>query len=122
MIFNEINDNFRKVLIKNITTDKMLFIIDGKFNKEIYFKTFDENNSELFVWYITIINKEITFYSNRAYLGVSKFNKKAVAEKYMKRWTFEKINNKYKFYFENIKNYLTFEKNRAKVKEINEDY
>ena len=122
MIFNEINDNFRKVLIKNITTDKMLFIIDGKFNKEIYFKTVDENNSELFVWYITIINKEITFYSNRAYLGVSKFNKKAVAEKYMKRWTFEKINNKYKFYFENIKNYLTFEKNRAKVKEINEDY
>ena len=41
----------------------------------------------------------------------------------MKRWIFEKIDNRYKFYFENSKNYLTFEKNRAKVKEFeNEDY
>ena len=95
MIFDEINDNFRKVLIKNIKTDKMLCIE----NKQIYFKPFDKNKDISFVWFITIIDNEITFYSNGAYLSVSKYNKNVVGEKYMKRWIFEKIKNRYKFYF-----------------------
>ena len=120
MIFNEINDNFRKVLIKNIKTDKML-CIENK--QQIYFKSFDENKIYSLVWFITIIDNEITFYSNGAYLGVSKFTKNVVGEKYMKRWKFEKTNNRYKFNFENSKNYLTFEKNMAKVKVYKtEDY
>ena len=119
MLFNEINDNFRKVLIKNIKNGKMLCIE----NKQIYFNSFDENKDISFIWFITIIDNEITFYSNGVYLGVSKLNNNIVGEKYMKRWAFEKINNRYKFYFENCKNYLTFEKNMAKVKVCEtEDY
>ena len=97
MIFDEINDNFRKVLIKNKKADKMLCIE----NEQIYFKSFDENKDISFVWFITIIDNEITFYSNGVYLGVDKFNEKVVGEKYMKRWSFEKINDRYKFYFVN---------------------
>ena len=110
MIFDEINDNFRKVLINNIKANKMLCIE----NEQIYFKSFDKNKDISFVWFITIIDNEITFYSNGVYLSVDKFNEKVVGEKYMKRWSFEKVNNRYKFYFENTKKCLTLDKNKNK--------
>ena len=122
LIFQEINDNFRKVIIKNKKNDKVLCVEKSKPNIKISFQSCIGKSSDLFLWDVTIIDNEITFYSNGIYLGVSTFTKNAFAEKYMKIWKFEIIGKKYKFFFENKKNVLTVEGNRAKVKEFeNED-
>ena len=121
LIFQEINDNFRKVIIKNKKNDKVLCVEKSKPNIKISFQSCNGKSSDLFLWDVTIIDNEITFYSNGIYLGVSTFNKKAFAEKYMKIWKFEIIGKKYKFFFENKKNVLTVEGNRAKVKEFEKE-
>ena len=71
------------------------------------------------IWYITIIDNEITLYSNGFYLDAD-INKRIVKESpYMKRWKYELKDKNYSIYFEDKSNMLTIDGGKALIK--NED-
>ena len=107
LIFEDISDNFRRVIIKNITNNYLLLV--DKPNREVTLK--ENNNKEIdsFIWYVTIIGDEITFYSNESYLGVNEEDNQNVnGQEFMKRWKFElQQDNMYIFYYGNKNCILT---------------
>ena len=115
----EINPNFKKVMIKNIKNSNLL-CMDEKGNISFQQKTNNANYS--FIWYITILNNQFTFFMNQYYLGFNLKDKTVTKEEYMKIWNFEKKNNYYIFYFENESNIITDNKNHAIIQNKNENY
>ena len=116
IIFEEINPHFRKVTIKNIKTSNLLCM---DYLGNIIFlpqkKIINDNYS--YIWYITILDNEITFYNNQFYLGINPKEKKVVKEEFMKKWKFNIIEKTsyYFFYYENESNILTENNNQALV-------
>ena len=83
-------------------------------NGEILFKSADNLNIDLYLWYITIFGNEITLFSNGLYLGANIESKKVISEKYMKIYFFEKTNNnQYILYYNNKNNVLTINGSNA---------
>ena len=83
-------------------------------NGEISIEKDEKIGSESFIWYVTMINSEITFYSNNLYLSMDKSN--LISSKYMIIWKYEKKEDKYLFYFNKKENTLTVKKNKAIIK------
>ena len=76
----------------------------------------------LYFWYITIKDNEITLYSNGYYLGTNIEFKKIKRKKYMKIFKYEKIkNNEYLIYYYDKKNVLTINNNDAILDEEKSD-
>ena len=111
IIFEEISENFKKVMIKNIEYNNFLKMNE---NGEISIEKDEKIGSESLIWYVTMINSEITFYSNNLYLSMDK--SKLISSKYMKIWKYEKKEDKYLFYFNKKENTLTVKKNKAIIK------
>ena len=96
--------NFKKVTISN-SYNKVILCMNS--DSEPCFKSVD-NDVNSYIWYITLMDNEITLYSNGNYLGVNTNSKKATREEFMKTFKFEKIGkNDYIFYFDDKNNVLT---------------
>ena len=115
IIFEEINPHFRKVTIKNIKTSNLLCM--NYFGNIIFLPQKNINDNYSYIWYITILDNEITFYNNQFYLGINPKEKKVVKEEFMKKWKFNIIEKTsyYFFYYENESNILTENNNQALV-------
>jgi hypothetical protein len=111
IIFEEVCPNFRKVIIKNKNSKKQLFM-----DKDRTVKLVDENEVSSVLWYITLINDEMTLFSNGFYLNYDEANNKVEGFQYMKRWKVEKEEENYYFYYENKNNILTISGENAIVK------
>jgi len=115
LIFNDNNENFRRVMIVNKFGAKALYVKDGK----VKLKSVLGLKADSSIWYITIIDNEITLYSNGFYLDAD-INKRIVKESpYMKRWKYELKDKNYSIYFEDKSNMLTIDGDKALLK--NED-
>ena len=113
LVFEEICPYFRKVIIKNRQNKKVLFM---EKNGEAIFKPSGKINTELFIWYITLINNEITMFSNESYLY---YDRKSDTAKYkaMEYFKYEKKDNNYLIYYQNKKNVLTVKGNNVAFEE-----
>ena len=104
IIFGGPSPNFKKVIISN-SYNKVILCMNS--DSEPCFKSVD-NDVNSYIWYITLMDNEITLYSNGNYLGVNTNSKKATREEFMKTFKFEKIgNNDYIIYFDDKNNVLT---------------
>ena len=72
-----------------------------------------------FIWYITIIDNEITLFSNEFYLDFDKNEGIVKGSPYMKRWKCEIKNSYYSIYFEDKNNMLTIEGDKALIRNEN---
>ena len=103
--FRESSPYFKKVIIKNNFNNSILCM---KNDSEPCFKSADNLDIRDYFWYVTLIDNEITLYSNENYLGVNLNLKKATREEFMKIFKFEKLNEKdYLIYFSDKNNVLT---------------
>ena len=97
LIFEESSEYFKKVIIKS-TDNKTILKIDKKGN--LSFIKHEGKVSDSLLWYVTIFNNEITFYSNDFYLGLSKDQKTICGQEFMKGWKYKKNGDKYSFYLD----------------------
>jgi len=111
IIFGEQIQYFKKVVIKHSNTNSILCIDDKKNICLIEQDNMDINY--LNIWYVTIIENEITLFCNGYYLGINVDLKTITCKKYMEKFKFEIINNNnYLFYYDNKENILTIDENR----------
>ena len=117
--FNEKSPNFKKVTIKNSKTKSILCMDD---NRKPCFKSNSDLDVKKYIWYVTLMNGEITLYSNDSYLGGNVDSKKATGEEFMQRFKYEEIkNNKYTeylIYYNDKNNVLTVSGNQAILQSI----
>ena len=110
IIFCEQIQYFKKVVIKHSNTNSILCIDD---KKNICLIEQDNVDINLNIWYVTIIENEITLFCNGYYLGINVDLKTITCKKYMEKFKFEIINNNnYLFYYDNKENILTIDENR----------
>ena len=110
IIFGEQIQYFKKVVIKHSNTNSILCIDD---KKNICLIEQDNMDINLNIWYVTIIENEITLFCNGYYLGTNVDLKTITCKKYMEKFKFEIINNNnYLFYYDNKENILTIDENR----------
>ena len=83
LIFDKICPNFRKIIIKNKNSKKALMIDK---NGTVKFESYEGKDTDILLWYITIINNEITLFSNNFYLSYDEKNKIVNGYQFMKRW------------------------------------
>ena len=114
LLFEEINQYFRKVIIKNKKVNKA-FAME---NKILTFKDYNGKQIDNFVWYVTIINDEITFFSNDLYISLDN-NKNIKGSEWMTNWKYEKKNDKYLFYYKDKNNVITLDGNNARLESEN---
>ena len=86
--FSEKSRYIREVKIYNSETDTILIM-----NDDGTFKMVNETK-EYPHWDITLINDEITLFSNGYYLGYGEYSNKIVSDKYMKVWKYICKNNR----------------------------
>ena len=84
-----------------------------KEDRTVEFVPYESIEISSILWYVTLIDNEITLFSNNSYLFVDENSKIVKGDQYMKRWKFEKINNQFLIYYENKKNILTNNGNKA---------
>ena len=118
IIFKEISPNFRKVIIKSKNNSNVL-CMDKKGN--IIFIKEEQISNYSYIWYITIIDNEITFFMNQFYLGIDQKNKIVTKEEYMNIWKLVIIKKNYLFYFGN-KNFVLTDNNKALVHREKKNY
>ena len=113
VIFEEVCPNFRKIIIKNKLT-KTAFSMNDKGKVELVNYEGREINS--YIWYMTLINDDITLFSNNFYLYVDE-NNNVKGYEFMQRWKFENIqsNSKYILYYGDKNKYLTINRNNNSV-------
>ena len=110
LIFEEICPNFRKVIIKNKKTKRALLM---KGDRTVEFVPYESIEISSLLWYVTLIDNEITLFSNNSYLSVDENSKIVKGDQYMKRWKYEEINKQFLIYYENKNNILTNNGNKA---------
>ena len=102
LIFEDICPSIRKVVIKNRGDKKALFM---KENGEVCFKpTGEKIETDKFIWYITLINNEITLFSKESYLYYDK-NSDAAKYKALDNFKYEQNGKNFLIYYGN-KNYV----------------
>ena len=117
LFFNDINENFRRVIIKSKFGSKALYMKDGK----VIFKSCEGLVENHFIWYITIIDNEITLYSNEFYLDADKNEGIVKGFPYMKRWKCDLKVDNYSIYFEDRNNMLTIDGDKALIRNENKN-
>ena len=112
--FNVKSPNFKKVTIKNSKT-KSILCMDN--NRKPSFKSGADLDVKLYNWYVTLMDGEITLYSNDSYLGANVNSKEVTGEEFMKTFKYEEIKNnkttEYLIYYNNKNNVLTVSGNKA---------
>ena len=114
IIFDEISPYFRKIIIKSNKTKKILQMDK---NKKIKFVSNNDNDKdkdiESKIWYVTLMNGEITLFSNDFYLSINEKDKTPIAYPFMIIWNFKENNNRYIIYYKNMNNVLTVNEDEA---------
>ena len=114
IIFDEISPYFRKIIIKSNKTKKILQMDK---NKKIKFVSNNDNDKdkdiESKIWYVTLMNGEITLFSNDFYLSINEKDKTPIAYPFMIIWNFKENNNRYITYYKNMNNVLTVNEDEA---------
>ena len=106
IIFNEPCPYFRKVVIKLLNDNSILYMNQNACPSLISPSYIDN----LHYWYITMMGNEITFYSNGRYLGVDLKKGMLISDQFMQRFIYSKVdenNDEYVFFYENNNNILT---------------
>ena len=114
LFFNDINEYFKRVIIISKPEKKALSMENGK----VKFKSYEGLETNFLIWYITIIDNEITLYSNEFYLDADKNEGIVKGNPYMKRWKCEKKDSEYLIYFEDKNNILTIDGDKALLKNL----
>ena len=117
LFFNDINENFRRVIIKSKFGSKALYMKDGK----VMFGSCEGLVENHFIWYITIIDNEITLYCNEFYLDADKNEGIVKGFPYMKRWKCDLKVDNYSIYFEDRSNMLTIDGDKALIRNENKN-
>ena len=110
LIFDEICPNFRKIIIKNKINKKVLQMNEIG---NVEFISFEGKDTGTLVWYVTMIDDEITLFSNNFYLSIDENSKIVKGYQFMKRWRYELENENYILYYENKNNILTIDNEKA---------
>jgi hypothetical protein len=114
--FEKINRYFRRVMIKNKNTKKALFMEKGK----VKFEGYEGNDIQQFIWYVTILDDEMTLFSNDSYLFVDEKNNMEIkGSEWMINWKYEAKDEKYLFYYKDKNNVLTLSGDNALLKKEN---
>jgi hypothetical protein len=117
LLFKDINENYRRVLIQSKRDKKALYMEEGK----VKFVSYQGSETSSFIWYITIVDNEITLYSNNFYLDADKNKGIVKGFPYMKRWKCERKVTNYYIYFEDKNNMLTIDEDKALLKNENKN-
>jgi len=117
LFFNDINENFRRVMIKSKLGRKALYME----NRKVIFKSCEGLEITPFIWYITIIDNEITLFNNESYLDFDKNEGIVKGYPYMKRWKCEKKDSYYLIYLEDKNNMLTIDGDKALIRNENKN-
>ena len=104
-------------MIQSKQDKKALYMKDGK----VQFISYQGNETSDFIWYITIVDNEITLFSNEFYLDADKNGGIVKGFPYMKRWKCEKKIYNYFIYFEDKNNMLTIDGDKALLKNENKN-
>ena len=75
------------------------------------FRPSEKLEAEQFIWYVTLLNKEITLFSNDSYLYFDR-NSDIANNKGMEKFNYEERDNSYLIYFKNKNNVLTVNGNK----------
>ena len=112
LIFEDICPYFRKVVIKNRKNTKVLFMEE---NGDPCFKSSEKIEADKFFWYITLINNEITLFSNESYLYFNK-NSDVAKFKAMDIFKYEQKGKNFLIYYRNKNNVLTVKGDKISFK------
>ena len=117
IIFEQISPYYKRAIIKNRSNKLALFMNDkGKVECVPYEGRYTGN----LIWYITLMDNDITMFSNNYYLNYDEKNKIINGFKYMIRWKFEKLYptrlKRYLIYYENKNNILTIDGDNVTLK------
>ena len=85
-------------------------------NKNSYLYLYDK-----FIWDVTIVGDEITFYSDGNYLDIDKDNETITGSKYMKIWKYRKTGNGQYYFiypYKKFNNILSMEGNTIKINKL----
>ena len=104
--FKEECPYFKKVIIKNKKSKKALFMNEDK-DRTVELVSYEGQDIRSLIWYVTLINGEITLFSNNSYLDYDKKKNMVKGFQFMKRWKYQKENEYYYFYYENNNKILT---------------
>ena len=102
--FGEVCPNFRKIIIKNRARKIALSIDD---NRQVELVAYEGKQIEPIIWYATLIDGELTLYSNNSYLYYDEKSNIVKGDQFMKRWKYEKSGEQYYIYYGNKNNILT---------------
>ena len=92
-------------------------------NRNVSFLINDGKEINLLIWYITLIDKEITLFSNESYLSYNEKTNNLIGDKYMVRWNWKEVkNNNFMIYFLKKDFILTKDGNKAIVRKENKKY
>ena len=109
--FDEKSEYIKKVAIRNVETNSILCM---EKNRTISFKPNKKLDVSQYYWYVTLMDGEITLYSNESYLGANINTKEPTGEEFMKTFKYEKIKaNEYLIYYNDKNNVLTVSGNKA---------
>ena len=114
LLFEDVCPYFRRAIIRNKFLKKALFIKEGM-PKVIEYEGIDIKE---LVWYITIINGEITLFSNDFYLNVDN-NKEVICSEFMNNWKYEEIDSNYLLFSQNKNYVLTLDGNNVILEKEN---
>ena len=117
LLFRDISENYRRVLIQSKRDKKALCMENGN----IKFVSYQGSDTSSFIWYITIVDNEITLYSNGFYLDADKNKGKLKGYPYMIRWKCERKVTNYSIYFEDKNNMLTIDQDKALLSNENKN-
>ena len=117
LLFKDINENYRRVLIQSKRDKKALCMENGK----VKFVSYQGLETSSLIWYITIIDNEITLYSNDFYLDADKNERIVKGFPYMTRWKCERKVTNYSIYFEDKNNMLTIDGDKALLSNENKN-
>ena len=118
--FGKKSPYFKKVVIKDSYNNNVLCM---DYNRTVSLKSSFKLDVNLYQWYVTILNNEITLFSNGSYLGADTNQKRATGEQFMKRYRIEPINNnnEYLIYYKDKNNVLTANGNYPYIEKEHSD-
>ena len=103
IIFNEPTPYFKNVVIKN-SQNILCMEEDGNISLKSAFQL----NVNSYIWQVTILDDELTLFSNDRYLGANIDEEKVTSEEFMKRFKFKKYNNgQYLIFYNDLDHVLT---------------
>ena len=119
IFFDEPSPHFKKVIIKNMKNNYVLCMEN---NRKVTLKSSVHLDVNLYFWKVTILDGEMTLYSNDGYLGADLNQYKVTGEEFMQRYKYEQKNKgEFILYYQDKNNVLTSNGNELILQKENYD-